>query len=435
MMRSFLMSLQLFITGEQVLLLHHSHTILDLISPLLTPSDYLGTTAAGLRAGKPTLICPFFGDQPFWGEMIFKAAVGPEPCPVPQVPFLPPPPPTPSDVLKQVTLDRISKKFFSLLLPEITANAQLLSEKLEAEDGVGNALSSFYRHLHIENMICDISIFFGEAQLAHVWCPQCGFKMTREVSECIHNPPPAMATAATAGGTGAKVHEEDMRSHQIVPCTYVNWSLNRGPTTASEGVIQGLGGATHELVAGLTDTVLEPIHAIFKGNGLTGAMEGVVQGLRGFIISPISGGQILLSKVSEGFKNSLSQPTLPDPNHRFTRDGSIRRPDGSVYGNPFAEEFSTSLHPHSQPLVGPPPGPPSDLPVTAEVPMSSDKPQSERTQHSIKDQSVVWSTAFHWRCLVSSPISLSFSLFLLSLLPHAPHQISRTLFALAPLLR
>jgi hypothetical protein len=270
-----------------------------------------------------------------------------------------------------VTLDRISKKFFSLLLPEITANAQLLSEKLEAEDGVGNALSSFYRHLHIENMICDISIFFGEAQLAHVWCPQCGFKMTREVSECIHNPPPAMATAATAGGTGAKVHEEEMRSHQIVPCTYVNWSLNRGPTTASEGVIQGLGGATHELVAGLTDTVLEPIHAIFKGNGLTGAMEGVVQGLRGFIISPISGGQILLSKVSEGFKNSLSQPTLPDPNHRFTRDGSIRRPDGSVYGNPFAEEFSTSLHPHSQPPVGPPTGPRSDSPVTAEVPMSS----------------------------------------------------------------
>jgi hypothetical protein len=25
-----------------------------------------GTVAAGLRAGKPTLICPFFGDQFFW---------------------------------------------------------------------------------------------------------------------------------------------------------------------------------------------------------------------------------------------------------------------------------------------------------------------------------------------------------------------------------
>ena len=28
-----------------------------------------GTTAAGLKAAKPTLVCPFFGDQSFWGEM------------------------------------------------------------------------------------------------------------------------------------------------------------------------------------------------------------------------------------------------------------------------------------------------------------------------------------------------------------------------------
>ena len=30
---------------------------------------FTGTTAAGLRAGKPTWICPFFGDQFFWGEI------------------------------------------------------------------------------------------------------------------------------------------------------------------------------------------------------------------------------------------------------------------------------------------------------------------------------------------------------------------------------
>ena len=32
-----------------------------------------GTTAAGLRYGLPTLVCPFFGDQPFWGAMVEKA--------------------------------------------------------------------------------------------------------------------------------------------------------------------------------------------------------------------------------------------------------------------------------------------------------------------------------------------------------------------------
>jgi sterol 3beta-glucosyltransferase len=40
-----------------------------------------GTTAIGLRMGKPTIIVPFFGDQPFWGMMAYKAGAGPEPIP------------------------------------------------------------------------------------------------------------------------------------------------------------------------------------------------------------------------------------------------------------------------------------------------------------------------------------------------------------------
>jgi sterol 3beta-glucosyltransferase len=38
-----------------------------------------GTTAAGLLAGKPTIVCPFFGDQPFWGARVAALGVGPEP--------------------------------------------------------------------------------------------------------------------------------------------------------------------------------------------------------------------------------------------------------------------------------------------------------------------------------------------------------------------
>ena len=38
-----------------------------------------GTTAAGLRAGKPTLIVPFGGDQPFWGSRIRALGCGPKP--------------------------------------------------------------------------------------------------------------------------------------------------------------------------------------------------------------------------------------------------------------------------------------------------------------------------------------------------------------------
>lgn len=40
-----------------------------------------GTTAAGLRAGRPTLVCPFGLDQPFWGARVHALGVGPAPLP------------------------------------------------------------------------------------------------------------------------------------------------------------------------------------------------------------------------------------------------------------------------------------------------------------------------------------------------------------------
>jgi UDP:flavonoid glycosyltransferase YjiC (YdhE family) len=38
-----------------------------------------GTVAAGLRAGCPTIVIPFFGDQPFWGWCVYEAGAGPKP--------------------------------------------------------------------------------------------------------------------------------------------------------------------------------------------------------------------------------------------------------------------------------------------------------------------------------------------------------------------
>ena len=40
-----------------------------------------GTTGAGLRAGVPSILVPFAGDQPFWGERVKALGVGPAPIP------------------------------------------------------------------------------------------------------------------------------------------------------------------------------------------------------------------------------------------------------------------------------------------------------------------------------------------------------------------
>ena len=41
----------------------------------------VGRTAAGLRAGVPSIITPFFGDQAYWGRRIYELGVGPRPIP------------------------------------------------------------------------------------------------------------------------------------------------------------------------------------------------------------------------------------------------------------------------------------------------------------------------------------------------------------------
>jgi len=83
-----------------------------------------GTTAAGLRAGKPTVICPFIADQPFWGNQIAKLGVGT--APIPQ---------------KQLSVDNLAEAIRTAATDTgMRQRAISLGERLQAEDGTGNAL-------------------------------------------------------------------------------------------------------------------------------------------------------------------------------------------------------------------------------------------------------------------------------------------------------
>jgi sterol 3beta-glucosyltransferase len=83
-----------------------------------------GTVAAGLRAGKPTVICPFIADQPFWGNRIRDLGVGP--APISQ---------------KKLTVDNLAAAIHTVATDTgMRDRAAILGEKLCAEDGVGNAV-------------------------------------------------------------------------------------------------------------------------------------------------------------------------------------------------------------------------------------------------------------------------------------------------------
>ncbi|KAF2427854.1 UDP-Glycosyltransferase/glycogen phosphorylase [Tothia fuscella] len=96
-----------------------------------------GTTAIGIALGKPTVIVPFFGDQPWWAAMIYRAGAGPE-----AVPF------------KKLTADLLAENIRKALEPSMQARAKELAVKIEGEDGTKKAAEFFHSTPQMQNLQC-----------------------------------------------------------------------------------------------------------------------------------------------------------------------------------------------------------------------------------------------------------------------------------------
>lgn len=96
-----------------------------------------GTSAIGIAMGKPTVVVPFFGDQPFWGAMIHRANAGPEP-----VPF------------KNLTVETLADAITQALQPDIQASVLKMSETIASEHGSEEAVASFSKSLDYDRMRC-----------------------------------------------------------------------------------------------------------------------------------------------------------------------------------------------------------------------------------------------------------------------------------------
>jgi len=84
-----------------------------------------GTTAAGLRAGRPTVVCPFLIDQPYWGKRVSALGVGSKPIPQKKLTAE-----KLAEAIREVTTSRI-----------IRQNAETLGNKIRGEDGITNAIT------------------------------------------------------------------------------------------------------------------------------------------------------------------------------------------------------------------------------------------------------------------------------------------------------
>lgn len=85
------------------------------------------TVAAGLKAGVPSIVIPFFGDQPFWGQRIADLGVGAKPIP-----------------RKKLTAEKLASAIQEVITnQEIRQLAGKLGEQIRAENGIESAVRIF----------------------------------------------------------------------------------------------------------------------------------------------------------------------------------------------------------------------------------------------------------------------------------------------------
>ena len=99
-----------------------------------------GTTAAGITAGRPTVVVPFFGDQPFWGAMVARAGAGPDPIPH-----------------KQLTAQKLAEAIKFCLKPESLTQAENLASKIAQERGDEMGAQYFHQYLEVDRLRCTLA--------------------------------------------------------------------------------------------------------------------------------------------------------------------------------------------------------------------------------------------------------------------------------------
>lgn len=99
-----------------------------------------GTTSAGIALGRPTVIVPFFGDQPFWGAMVARAGAGPSPIPY-----------------KELTAEKLASAILEALKSETLERAKGLGERIREENGCEAGAASFHAQMDVDRLRCLIS--------------------------------------------------------------------------------------------------------------------------------------------------------------------------------------------------------------------------------------------------------------------------------------
>jgi hypothetical protein len=121
-------------------------------------------TAIGLRAGKPTIVIPYFGDQFFWGSVIEKCGVGPKPLST-----------------KTMTIDQLVDAFHFVHKSTTRSAAEQIQHAILNDNGCITAVHTFLANLPLNRMYSDLEPTFA----ACFRLKKCNLQISRPVAQVL----------------------------------------------------------------------------------------------------------------------------------------------------------------------------------------------------------------------------------------------------------
>ncbi|KAI3615744.1 glycosyltransferase family 1 protein [Moniliophthora roreri] len=240
-----------------------------------------GTTAIGLSKGLPTVVVPFFGDQAFWGHMIHKAGAGPEPI-----------------HHEKLGIENLRDAIKFAMSPSTKAAATRLADRIRSENGVTAGVESFYKHLPLKNMRCDLD----PSRLAVWWSTEHCLKLSAFAVQTLVDAgkldlksldlhrtkeyeTKSTITDPLTGGVSAvfwtciclrvvKIVSSVYKGFVNLPQLYGTEIRQSGPVTDfSSGLKEAGKGLYYGYYDGITGLVREPVKGA-KKEGILGAIKG-----------------------------------------------------------------------------------------------------------------------------------------------------------------
>ncbi|KAH7134914.1 sterol glucosyltransferase [Dendryphion nanum] len=206
-----------------------------------------GTAACGLRNACPTAIVPFFGDQPFWGEMVAAAGAGPSPIPH-----------------KSLTAQNLSAAISFCLTHEAKREAENISSQMATERGVEAAVQSFHANLPFNTMQCEIL----PDQPATWTYKKTEIKLSRLAAQVLVD--------------NSVISADDLHTYETQPIFIHNprWDPVTSTSSASISIISNMTTST-------TDMIVDPWISVRNSNaenanGVVTAGRAAAAGAKGF---------------------------------------------------------------------------------------------------------------------------------------------------------